>query len=545
LADSLDLVRQGRAAADDRSWAEAHRLLSEADALSPLSADDLVILATASYMLGRDPEQVQALERAHQLYLADGAIIPAVRAAFWTAINLALRGEWEAASGWLGRSHRLLERHDGDTVEAGYLLMPRAIQAAMAGNHEAAITATLQAIEIGQRFDEPDLLALAVYEQGRGRIRQGNLAEGLQLLDEAMVAVLSDGLSPFVTGLIYCGVIEGCRSVHAVRRAHRWTAALTAWCDQQPDLVAFTGQCLTHRAELMQFKGDWDGALDEAEKAGVRFRDGMSQFPAAHAFYRQGEVHRLRGDTDAAEAAYQNAGRWGWPPQPGLALLRLAAGDTRAATASVTTALAQMDDPIERSRVLPGAVEINIAAGDLDAAETTLRELTQIATDYTTATLTAIATIAEGKLRLAQGRLDEAVAAFAKARGLWAALDAPHDTAVARLGLAEAAQQMGDADTTRLEATGALEAFATLGAAPDADRARSLLGEKQPTSTGLSPRELEVLALVAEGNTNREIAAELIVSERTIDRHVSNILTKLGVTTRTAATSFAYEHGIL
>ena len=339
--------------------AEAHRLLSEADAISPLDADDLVMLATASYMLGRDPEQVAALERAHQLYLADGAVIPAVRAAFWTAINLALRGEWEAAGGWLGRAHRLLDQLGEDTVEAGYLLMPQAIRAAMSGDHEAAVAATAQAIEIGQRFGEPDLIALAVYEQGRGRIRQGNLAEGLQLMDEAMVAVLADNLSPFVTGLIYCGVIEGCRTVHAVRRAHRWTAALTEWCAGQPDLVAFTGQCLTHRAELMQFQGDWDGALDEAEKAGERFREGMSQFPAAHAFYRQGEVHRLRGEPAAAEEAYQKAGRWGWPPQPGLALLRLAAGEVAAAAASVTTTLAQMDDPNDRSRVLPGAVEVH------------------------------------------------------------------------------------------------------------------------------------------------------------------------------------------
>ncbi len=545
MTDSGDLVRRGRAAADEKAWAEANRLLTEADGLEPLGADDLVVLATTWYMLGRDPEQVEALERAHQLYLAAGQTLPAVRAAFWTAINLALRGEWESAGGWLGRAHRLLEQHGGDTVEAGYLLMPQAIQAAMAEDHDAAVTATSQAIEIGQRFGEPDLVALAVYEQGRGRIRQGNLAEGLQLLDEAMVAVLSDDLSPLVTGLIYCGVIEGCHSVHALRRAHRWTDALSAWCAGQPDLVAFTGQCLTHRAELMQFKGDWDAALAEAEQAGRRFRKGMSQFPAALAFYRQGEVHRLRGNSAAAEEAYQRASRWGWMPQPGLALLRLAGGDLTAAVTSITTALAQLDHPVERSRILPGAIEIHLAAGDVDAAATATEELTGIAADYPTETLTALVTTAAAAVRHAQGRHEEALALYARAKTLWSRLEAPYDVALARLGLAETAAVMGDADTAQLEAAGAAEVFDTLGAAPAAARARALIGDPQTNSHTLSPRELQVLALVADGLTNREIAATLILSERTVDRHVSNMLTKLGVATRTAATSYAYEHGIL
>jgi len=545
LTDSFDLVRRGRAAAGERAWHEAHRTLAEADAQRPLAADDLVTLANSAYLLGRDPEQVQYLERAHLMYLAEGRVMPAVRAAFWTAVNLALRGEWEAASGWLGRAHRLLGHHQDETVEAGYLLVPRAIQAAMSGDHDAGIAAVTEALAIGERFNEPDLIALAIYELGRGSIRQGNLAEGLQLLDEAMVAVLADNLSPIVMGIIYCGVIEGCHSVHAIRRAHRWTDALSAWCAGQPDLVAFTGQCLTHRAELMQFKGDWDGALGEAQKAGLRFREGMSQFPSALAFYRQGEVHRLRGEHEAAAAAYEKAGRWGWQPQPGFALLRLTGGDPTAATASITTALAQIDHPIERSRVLPGAIEIHLAADDLVAAEAAYEELARTAIAYPTETLTAMVALAGGWVQLAQDRFEDAAGLFAKAKTLWAALESPYDAAQARLGLAQAAAALGDNDTARLEATGAREVFTKLGATPAADRAATLLGESRTSTSVLTSRELEVLSHVADGSTNREIAALLVLSERTIDRHVSNILTKLGVTSRTAATSFAYENGLL
>ena len=545
MSDWMDMIDRARAAADARSWADAFELLSEADAVQPLGTEDLEQLATAAYMVGRDPESVAALERAHHQYLEAGAVLEAVRAAFWIGINLALRGQWEAAAGWLGRAQRVLSRHDGDSVEAGYLRLPAVIQSAMAGDHAAAYEAAAAAIEIGQRFEEPDLVALGVFEQGRARIMQGDVPEGLQLLDEARVAVLADKLSPVVTGIVYCGVIEGCHSVHALRRAHRWTEALTEWCRNQPGMVAFTGQCLTHRAELLQLRGDWAGALVEARVAGGRFHEGMNQFPAAQAHYRQGELHRLQGDLPAAAEAYRTASRWGWSPQPGMSLLRLAEGNASDAAASIRSALAEVDHPIDRARVLPAAVTIQLAAGDLDAARPTADELSDIADHHSTDTLTAIATHARGQVLLARGRPDEALAAFGKARNLWSRLDAPYETAVARMGVARACSALGDDATAKLESTEALEVFTLLGATPDAVTARELATGRPPRTGRLTARELEVLALVAEGRTNREVAAELVLSERTVDRHVSNILTKLGVSSRTAATAYAYEHRLL
>lgn len=541
----MDLIDRGRAAVEARAWGDAFELLSRADSDEPLATADLEHLAVAAYMVGRDPECVRVLERVHQRHLDAGALLPAVRAAFWIGINLALRGEWEAASGWLSRAHRVLGRHEGDSVEAGYLKLPEVIQAAMAGDHPTAVGAAATAIEIGQRFDEPDLVALGVYEQGRALMRQGDVPGGLQLLDEAMVAVLADELSPIVTGIVYCGVIEGCHSVHALRRAHRWTEALTDWCNDQPGLVAFTGQCLTHRAELLQLQGDWTGALVEARQASERFQEATNQYPAAQAFYRQGELHRLQGELAAAEESYRAAGRSGWSPQPGLALLRLAEGNVGAAAAAIDSALAGVHHPIDRARVLPAAVTIHLAAGDLAAAQLAANEMSTISASHSTDTLTAIAAHARGQVHLAEERPEEALAAFRRAKELWSQLDAPYETARARTGVARACRMLGDGETATLESGEALALFTDLGAELDAEAARQLLTDRPGEDSLLTPRELEVLGLVADGLTNREVAAQLVLSERTVDRHVSNILTKLGVSSRTAATAYAYEHGLL
>jgi hypothetical protein len=173
-------------------------------------------------------------------------------------------------------------------------------------------------------------------EQGHALVRQGRVAEGLRLVDETMVSVTTGELSPIVAGVVYCNTIAFCRDVYELRRAREWTAALTRWCDQQPDMVAHKGLCLVHRAELMQFGGDWRDALAEARRVGEEFTKGvLNQRALGHASYRQGEVHRLRGDFDAAQSAYREASRFGREPQPGLALLRLAGGDESSAAAAI------------------------------------------------------------------------------------------------------------------------------------------------------------------------------------------------------------------
>ena len=252
--DSSGDLERGRESYERRAWLDAYEALTHADEATHLGAEDLELLATSAYMVNREDDFANALERAHRLYLDAGNAVRAVRCAFWMGVRLATRGEMAGASGWFGRGQRLLEREDRDCAERGYLLIPVLLQHVAAGDPEAACATAADAAEIGERFGDADLVALAVHEQGHALVRQGRVDEGLRLLDETMVSVLAGELSPIVTGLVYCNVIAFCQEVYEVRRAREWTAALTRWCERQPEMVAHTGLCLLHRAEIMELQ---------------------------------------------------------------------------------------------------------------------------------------------------------------------------------------------------------------------------------------------------------------------------------------------------
>jgi DNA-binding CsgD family transcriptional regulator/tetratricopeptide (TPR) repeat protein len=540
-----DELRRGRESYARRAWTDAHRSLSLSDARAPLGAEDLERLATAAYMLGRDDEQVDALERAHQAHLDAGDALRAVRCAFWLGIGLMLRGQLGRATGWLGRAQRLLDRETGDNVERGYLLVPVMIQETEAGDYDAAFATAAGAAALGERFGEADLVALAVHQQGGILVRRGRVEEGLGLLDEAMVAVTTGQLSPIVTGLIYCSVIDGCQQVYALRRAQEWTAALSTWCEQQPDIVAFTGRCLVHRAEILQLRGAWRDALEEARRAGERCAQTTNAVAAAQASYRQAEVHRLRGELAEAEAAYRDASRRGWEPQPGLALLRLAQGNERAAVAALRRAVAETNEPLSRAGLLPAYVAVMLEVGDLEQARTACRELEEVAAGNPSEMLGAMVAQARGAVELAGGDAAGALADLRRAAQVWHELEAPYEAARARVLVALACRALGDHDTAALELEAARGAFVELGAAPDIARLDGLASGAPDDAHGLTARELEVLRLVAAGETNKTIAAALVLSERTVDRHVSNIFAKLRLSSRSAATAYAYEHRLV
>jgi ATP/maltotriose-dependent transcriptional regulator MalT len=525
---------------------DAYESLSSADRAAPLGAEDLELLATSAFMIGRDDDYLSILERAHHAYLDADEVMRAVRCAFWVGMNSAIRGEMSRATGWLGRAQRLVERQEGDCVERGYLLMPVVLRHEANGDWEAAYAAAASAAEIGERFGDADLLALAVHEQGLILVNQGRVEEGLGLVDEAMVAVTAGELSPIVTGIVYCSVISGCQEVYALRHAQEWTAALTQWCERQPEMVAFSGTCLVHRAEIMELHGAWRDALAEARRAHQRCVRGKNHAAAAHAFYLQGEVHRLRGRFSAAEGAYRNASRLGWEPQPGLALLRLAQGNADAAAAAIRRALGETTEPLKRARLLPAYVEIMLSVGDAREARSACRELEEISARYESGMLGAMVAHAGGAVDLADGDARSALLALRRAWQAWQELQVPYEVARVRVLVGLACRALGDDDTAALELEAARGIFAQLGAAPDLARVDSL-AQSAPSvdAHGLTPRELQVLRLVAAGETNRVIAAELVLSERTVDRHVSNIFTKLGVSSRAAATAYAYKHQLV
>jgi DNA-binding CsgD family transcriptional regulator len=539
VRDRVDELEQGRRACAKRAWLEAHDLLSRAHERAPLEADDLELLSMTAFMLGRDDDSVAWLERAQQRHLEDGETLRAVRCAAWIVLNLASRGEIGPAGGWLGRAQRLLGPQT-ECAERGWLLLPGVFQHEAAGDFVAAAAVAEEALRLGERFGDRDLFALAIQAQGYMLIKNGQVREGLALLDESMVAVTAEELSPIVTGIVYCGVILACQEVYEVRRAREWTRALGDWWALQPEMVAFTGRCHVHRAEILQLDGSWREALEQAQRAGDRFIE--TRNPAAGlARYRQAELLRLQGDFAGAEDAYREASAFGWEPQPGLAQLRLAQGRTDAAVSAIRRAESATTSAIERARLLPAFVEIMLSAGEVESAHRACLELEEIAAGYESAMLGAMVSHARGAVHLADGEPRQALVSLRRAGETWHALDAPYEIARTRVLVGDASRLLGDEEAAALEHDAARGIFERLGATPDLARF------EHPTkgTHGLSRRELEVLRLVAAGRTNREIAALLVISEHTVARHLQNIFAKLGLSSRAAATAFAFEHDLV
>ncbi len=540
-----DHLERGRRAFAARAWSDAYEAFSRADEAAPLEAEDLELLATSAFMLGRDDEWLRSLERAHQLHVEADDAQRAAGCATWVGITLALRGEVGGASGWLGRAQRLLDSDGRDCAERGYLLLPVMFEQEAAGDFAAGAATAGEAAEIGRRLGDADLVALAAQGQGYMLIKDGDVKQGLGLLDEAMVAVTTGEVSPIPTGLVYCGVIMACQEVYEMRRAGEWTAALTRWCEQQPDVVAFTGRCLVHRAEIMQLRGAWAEALEEARRAARRFEETMN--PAAGlAFYRQGELLRLQGRFEEAEEAYREASRCGWEPQPGLAQLRLAQGRSDVAAAAIERAAGEVTEPLKRAGLLAAYVEIMLVVGEEGKARAACHELGEIGERYESGMLAAMVEQARGAVDLAESDTRSGLASLRNALRQWHDLEAPYEAARVRVLVGLACRALDDEDTAEMELAAARSVFAELGAGPDVARVDALAATGGSADVhGLTPRELQVLRLVAAGATNKAIASELVLSERTVDRHVSNILTKLRVQTRAAATAFAYEHKLV
>jgi ATP/maltotriose-dependent transcriptional regulator MalT len=547
-------LERARQAHRHRRWGDATDAFTEIDRTRPLDVDDLERLAEALDLVGRGDDAIAVLRRVYVARIEAGDVGAALRDAFWLYRALAFNAEFVQAGAWVARAARLMEGRP-DCAQQGYLLLPEAERELRDGDHRAAFATARRAASQAARCGERDVVAIAVHLQGRALIGEGRLDEGLVLLDEAMLNIVDGETSPRVTAWIYCKTIQTCHQVYDVRRAREWTLALNAWCDSLEQFTgAYSGTCRIHRSELLQLTGAWTEAAQEAQLACRQLSRGYGLIVTGGAFYQLAEIHRLHGDLDRAEQAYRQAASYGWQVEPGLALLRLARCDTTAAAAAIRRALAESTDrplyrvpgrELTRSQVLPAYVEIMLAGGDLPAADRGATELAVIAEQYRTPALYARAAHALGSVHLGGNAPDQALPALRRAHRLWQDLGAPYEVARVRVLIAKACRLMRDEDGATRELAAARHAFHLLGARPDVLRADALVRDRPADGAcGLSRRELQVLGLLATGCSNRTIATELVLSEKTVHRHVSNIFTKLGVGSRTAAVAYAFEHGI-
>jgi class 3 adenylate cyclase len=481
VTEISDRLEQGRAALAGKGWRQAYEILAELDRTERLEAEDLNGLADSAWWTGRMDESIEARTRAYAARLELGE----QRAAALGALHLARDHELKRSGlqgAWLARAERLLAGEE-DCPEHGYLERTRSRLALAGGDFDSAIAHAERVLESGSRFGDRNLMALGLHDKGSALVRQGDAETGLALIEEATVAAVSGELSPYVTGIVYCGVISASRDVADLARAGNWTEAAKSWCERQA-ISGFPGVCRVNRAEVMRLRGSWPEAEEEIRTA-VAELDEFAPSVAATAFYELGELQLRMGDFEAAEEAFRQAHGLGVEPQPGLALLRLANGELESARRGLRRALSdETRNRLVRARLLPAKVEIDLTVGEIEEARAASEELAEIAQDYRTPSLAAHAAAAAGAVALAGGDADTALQALRRAIRLYQEAETPYEAARTRLIAADAYRLDGDTDAAELELRAAHATFDRLGAMRDTRRAAEAIGRLAATAGG-------------------------------------------------------------
>nr|WP_147998545.1 helix-turn-helix transcriptional regulator [Streptomyces sp. uw30]TXS43293.1 LuxR family transcriptional regulator [Streptomyces sp. uw30] len=547
---AADTLRRARDAAAHEAWAVAYRLLDGLDT-ALLTPDDCAAFADAAWWTSRIEESIVQRMRAYSGYVAAGAARQAGHMAWLLFYEHQLAGRAAVAAGWLRRARRQL-RDEPECVEQCYLAWVDTEDAQRRGAFDEAMTAARHMSAIARRGGSPDLLAMGLQAQAGVLVAQERVGEGLDLLDEAMCAAMAGELSSFFTGWVYCLGLQQSMACVDLERAAEWTDAAMRWCAAMPAENNFRGLCRVHRVQVLELRGGWPQALTEAELTCAELLP-YERRSAAEAVYLVGQIQRRRGELTAAEESYDRTHELGRDPQPGLALLRLAQGKADASATALRLALTEAPEagPLERCALLAAQVEVSLALCRTAEARAAAEQLQALAGDWQrrcgseTTPLHASAAAAGGAVAFAARDLDRALPRLRRALMLWLELRVPYEAAQVRMTLAAADRAAGDAEGARMELRAAEQEFRRLGAVPDARRAAALLADvRRPRPGGLTEREIQVLRLVAAGRTNRAVATELVISEHTVARHLNNIFAKLDVSSRAAATAYAYRHGL-
>ena len=470
-----DTLEAGREAFRRNAWEEAFHLLSQADGSGQLAAEDLEMLGQAAWWIARPEESVRARERAHTAYLEAGNGPRAALMALLLSHDYMQRLSPSISAGWFRKAERILE-NEPESVEHGYGARFRAFRAMeMEGRPDLAFEHAQQALDIGSRFGDRDLQALALMDQGRALVAQGHVRDGQDLMDEAMVAAVGGELGPFTTGIVYCNMISAAENLADYQRAGEWEEAARRWCERQA-INGFPGICRVHRAAVMRLRGAWADAEEEAKRASTELRDyNMLPF-VAEAFYEIGEIRLRMGDLTAAEESFRQAHELGREPVPGFPLLRLAEGNVSAAVSGMKRAASEAPPArLGRAKLLPAEVQVALAAGDLDWARLAADEMNSVADEYGSVALRAAAATARGAVLLAEGDAAGALPTLREGWQLWGQVDCPYEAARARVDLGQAYLALGDREAAALELSAARSAFERLGAILDARRAGELL----------------------------------------------------------------------
>jgi hypothetical protein len=460
-----DSLRAGNEAFAQSDWETAAELLSAADSVEPLGPGDLERLAESALWADRHEQSFAAHQRAYQEYWRLENPRRAVFVALMLVIHYAVRLELAAADGWFGKARRLLEP-ESEGAEHGWLALVLTLFSEVTGEWDTVYENGVLMHEIGCRHRDPDLQALGLTFQGLVLTRRGQIADGTQLLDEAMASATGGELGMMATAIVYSRMMCACLDLHDFRRAAEWTDVVES-CRATSGLGGFPGDRRTHRAAVLIRRGAWA----EGEKEALRAVEATEAPHTGVALYELGEVRLCHGDLDGAAETFLHADELGFLPQPGMSLLRLARTEIPEAVWSINTALGDATlDRLARSTLLPAQVEIVLAAGDTETARSAVSELEAIAQTYDTPALGAAAEHSRGQLELATGDPTEAAHRLTSAQRLWRHAEAPYEAGQAQALLAEAHLARGDHQSGLLELRAARAAFERLDAALDMER---------------------------------------------------------------------------